>query len=404
MNKLLPVVVFFITHAVAMQGQVMWAPKADFPKCSYEGVSFAIGSTIYYGLGIDCTGGESQAFYKYDSELNTWSSVADFPGPSRRQACAFSLDGKGYVLLGFSSGLALKDVWEYDPEADSWTQKNDFAGLARGAAFCNVVNGKAYIGCGFTPDSTLYPLDLWEYDAATDVWTQKTSPPGNSLLYASRSFGIGDTLYVVGGVGGDLVEAHSEFWAYSSVSDTWEQRPDFPGSPRWYSTAFSMQGVGYCGYGSDFGDFLGDFYAYMPFEGTWTAVPALGFEMLFDGAAVVDSEDRAYCLAGIMESNTAPATTAVWEFKLLPTSAAEAPAYQTSTMAVSPNPTTGFVAVSTAYSGEYVLFNAQGIKVGSLFFNKGEEQQLDLSALAPGLYFICSSSPFVACEKIIIAK
>jgi hypothetical protein len=303
-----------------LKAQPTWNQKTDFPACSYDGVCFAVNDKVYYGLGILCGGSETNNFYQYDPMTDLWTSITSFPGPTRRKASAFSINGKGYVCLGYSSGTELQDLWEYDPVADTWTSKNDFPGVPRGAAFADVVNNKAYVGTGFAPMHGGYPMDLWEYDASTDSWNIKDTMPGIAL-YESKSFAIGDTLYVVGGVGGALLLEHNEVWAYSTTANTWIQKPDFPGgTPRWYATTFSLNGIGYCGYGFlSASNYLSDFYSYTPSAG-WLAIASNGLGMLFNGGGGgVSTSNAGYGINGVTSANPNPITSDMWEFIPEPT-------------------------------------------------------------------------------------
>ena len=69
---------------------------------------------------------------------------------ARTQAVAFSVNGKGYVGTGFNigSGGTLDDFEEYDPILDSWTSIASFPGGPRTLAVGIAIGSKGYVGTG----------------------------------------------------------------------------------------------------------------------------------------------------------------------------------------------------------------------------------------------------------------
>ena len=63
-----------------------------------------------------------------------WKTKASFPGAARHHPITFALDGNGYVLAGVTTTM-VKDFYRYDPLSDSWTKMADFPGPARGFAY-----------------------------------------------------------------------------------------------------------------------------------------------------------------------------------------------------------------------------------------------------------------------------
>jgi N-acetylneuraminic acid mutarotase len=98
-------------------------------------------------------------------------------------------------------------------------------------------------------------------------WVQHTSMPGVARAKAT-SFTIGDTIYIMGGIttNGLILD---DFWAYSISTDTWLQKPDFPGEERYGGASFVINGKGFISTGgNDFG-YLWDLWQYNPPTGTW---------------------------------------------------------------------------------------------------------------------------------------
>ncbi len=70
--------------------------------------------------------------------------TGSFPGVTRRNAVAFTVNDKGYIATGYNTS-ALSDCWEFNPANGSWTEKASIRGRKRSQAVAFVVNGKAYV-------------------------------------------------------------------------------------------------------------------------------------------------------------------------------------------------------------------------------------------------------------------
>jgi N-acetylneuraminic acid mutarotase len=78
---------------------------------------FVIGGYAYFFGGFDHANYSlNKDLYRYDPVTNTYTQKAGmpYPGLSRMQAVAFTINNKGYIATGYATGL-LNDLWEYDP-------------------------------------------------------------------------------------------------------------------------------------------------------------------------------------------------------------------------------------------------------------------------------------------------
>src|SRR5690606_7173913 len=84
-----------------------------------------------------------------------WTPIAEFPGEARYSAVGFSVDGKGYVGLGYNGTNALSDFWEYDPTTDTWTDLTTSLPVdgARYGAIAFALGNHGYVGLGSTENS-----------------------------------------------------------------------------------------------------------------------------------------------------------------------------------------------------------------------------------------------------------
>lgn len=129
---------------------------------------FEINGKIYIGTGG--TPDYNYSFYEFDPSNGTWTKKTDFPGPERRFASSFALNGKGYISCGEgrmstapSSYLMinLKDTWQYDPVSNLWTKLNDYPGSAYIDQVSSDSDSKAIVGTGHTTQTVHYGRDFW---------------------------------------------------------------------------------------------------------------------------------------------------------------------------------------------------------------------------------------------------
>lgn len=222
-----------------------WTQIADFPSDHerYSAVAFSLKGKGYVGTGFN---GETRLndFWAYDTLTNSWEQVADFPGTPRYGAVAFSIDTIGYVGTGFD-GSYLKDFYAFYPESDTWEQKDYLAGSKRRFAVAFVLNGKGYICTGI--NNGVCEDDLLEYNPATGLWTEKRrisdftdeDYDDNYTIIRSNAvaFVIGSRAYVTTG---KYSSYKNDTWEYDPLTDKWEAKTSFEGVTRIDAVAFSI--------------------------------------------------------------------------------------------------------------------------------------------------------------------
>lgn len=128
--------------------------------------------------------------WQYDPTIDSWTQVADIPGPARHRSVSFD---DGIVAGGADSAYhALSDVWKYDPVADQWDSLAPLPEPRYGMSSMNAGWLSGIIG-GASDDSTFH-ADAFEYWAPTDTWTSL----GDVLPYGIRG---GTCAYAEGGGG-----------------------------------------------------------------------------------------------------------------------------------------------------------------------------------------------------------
>ncbi|HPM90543.1 MAG TPA: kelch repeat-containing protein [Tenuifilaceae bacterium] len=218
--------------------------------------------------------------------------VASLPDKGREGSIAFSINGKGYVCLGYqATGEYFNDLYEYDPESDRWTKKSNFPGNTKYYSLCLVIDNKAYIGLGLDVNISL--SQFWEYDPACDSWTQKASFGGGTRMGAT-GFSIGNKGYVGGGTLSWANDPLNDFWEYDTTTDTWKRIADFPGVNRAWASGFTINNKGYVGAGSWVNNYYNDFWRYDPIDNKWIRIADITYERRVSKFFIIDNIGYSY--------------------------------------------------------------------------------------------------------------
>jgi len=195
---------------------------------------------------------------------NYWVKRSGLPGTGVQRPKYFSVDGKGYFVLGVRNNNS-NEMWEYTPETDSWRQLPSFPGAYRELAFGVSHNRKICIGLGTsnTASTATHYTDVWEFDLDTELWTEKASFPGEPRS-GTVDFNFDGTIYLA--FGAQRIPNTSNTIRYD---DVWQFDPDWDNGvgnqkgkwslfanceesiKRFQGAGFVINGVGYmvCGGG-----------------------------------------------------------------------------------------------------------------------------------------------------------
>ncbi|WP_276371669.1 kelch repeat-containing protein [Chryseolinea sp. H1M3-3] len=224
---------------------------------------------------------------------NVWTRMSDFPGEARFEAQSFTINGKGYLVGGYSSNqynhyTSYRDVWEYNPDSDEWTRKNDVPGIFA-IMKISVIDTKAYV---FTQST----VQFWMYDPFNDTWTRKADFPGG-YRSSTSTFTIGGKMYVTCGREKIGPTYYNDAWEYDPVTDAWTQLADLLFGARYFSLACATSQHGYLAYGYYNIDTLNEFLEYDPKIDTWkekTPVPFPSFVFSSQTANAVTINDKPF--------------------------------------------------------------------------------------------------------------
>lgn len=153
---------------------------------------------------------------------------APLPDGGRREASAFSLGGKGYVVGGKRGETILGALFAYDPATDSWTEKAALPQpMLSATAFS--IGDTAYVGGGiiqeFPNRRPAGTTGFWRYDEQSGSWTE-IAPlplPPDEFPYSGVGFTIGDFGYA-----GLFPPNYDAFFKYDPRINEWTPIAPFP--------------------------------------------------------------------------------------------------------------------------------------------------------------------------------
>ncbi|WP_057939287.1 Kelch repeat-containing protein [Algoriphagus resistens] len=285
-----------------------WERRSYFEGSSRSNSSSFTVEGRYFIVGGYSGDEYTRDLWEYDATLDAWSRRADFPGVPRSNAVAFAIGSKGYFGTGYDGRNRLEDFWSYDPSTDTWTQVSSFPGTPRYGAVGFELAGKGYIGTGFDGSEQ---KDFWQYVPETDTWSSFISM-GGAKRSGAFVFVINDVAYIGGGVNNGLYEY--DFWALDGSSETWTQKQDLDEDDdytisRSEGVGFSIGSLGYVATGTQ-GSLLSETWEYDPIMDDW--VDKTAFEgTARTGASVLSDGNRAFVLLG---SSSSLRFDDIWEF------------------------------------------------------------------------------------------
>lgn len=235
---------------------------ASFPGNNRAGaVCFKIGNKAFIGTGVNTNktedkeryrdfysvtvGGDSKAYLNWSARWDrTAEGVSSMPEEAalRHGGVGFSINGKGYVGLGYDGTNYLRDFWEYDPEGTpdpeqypsmaqnlkdnftktgKWRRVANYPGDSCRYAVAFVIDNIAYVGSGEDWDNNELQ-DFYKFDG--EKWTQIASigekrSEATAFVMTDPKDGL-EYGYVFGGNGGSGVVDF--FQRYNPRTNVWE--------------------------------------------------------------------------------------------------------------------------------------------------------------------------------------
>lgn len=184
---------------------------------------------------------------------------------------------------------------------DMWEQKANFPSFGRHRAAACSMGNKGYMGFGHINSTVNIAFgDFWEYDPATDSWTQKADF-GGGPRYHNLLFSVGNKIYA--GLGRtDLPQPADDIWEYNPLNNGWTQLNNYPGGTRIGPVSFVINDVAYVGLGVGSAN-DNTFYKYVPSADTWIQIADFpgnprntGVAFAIDGKGYVGSGNGSFGL------------------------------------------------------------------------------------------------------------
>ncbi|AWG20324.1 galactose oxidase [Flavobacterium faecale] len=126
---------------------------------------FVINDKAYLGTGVN-SGAYQTDFWEFNPATDVWTKKRDLDDDeedhdtyliTRSNAVGFAMNGLGYIGCGEYS----KTIWEYNPTTDIWNEKTALEGSARTDAIGFSINQRGFILLG--KSGTSYFDDAWEF-------------------------------------------------------------------------------------------------------------------------------------------------------------------------------------------------------------------------------------------------
>lgn len=125
---------------------------------------FIIDDKAYLGTGINNNVYELD-FWEFNPTTEVWTKkrpldYKDSYNIERSNASGFAMNGHGYIACGVNSGT-VNTVWQYDPIKDTWDERTSYEGNVRYDATAFSIQDRGYVLLGRTGSS--FFEDLWEF-------------------------------------------------------------------------------------------------------------------------------------------------------------------------------------------------------------------------------------------------
>ncbi len=157
----------------------------------------------------------------YDPDTRTWGRAAPLPAPRGGHA-AVVLDGRIHVLGGGNSVSTLADHSVYDPATDAWTERAPLS-RAKGSPAAVVFEGRLWCLGGRSGPSDFGDVEIW--DAATDRWSEGPAlvPRGSAGAVV-----LDGTILVVGGESQAERRCLDDVLRLDPAARAWRRDPPMP--------------------------------------------------------------------------------------------------------------------------------------------------------------------------------
>ncbi len=215
-----------------------WVETDSFPgEPIYGALAFTIDSVIgYVGTGMTKALGTSNTFYSYNPEAaagSKWEIVKNINPAKRFNGGVFILDSMAYIIGGTSNSRYVQDFERFNPSYEkgdyrwfkiSMDLDDDYDyQLYHQRAVAFSINGRGYICCGSSSGLSAQSA-VWEYipfigREQRGIWTKVASFEG-SLRYSAVGFAYNEVGYVMCGQSGTgSTSYYDDVWSFDPTED-----------------------------------------------------------------------------------------------------------------------------------------------------------------------------------------
>jgi N-acetylneuraminic acid mutarotase len=166
----------------------------------------------------------------YNFKDSTWKSCKSLDS-ARFAHVTVAVAGKLYVFGGTYKGVNggakdLTSIKQYDPQTDEWTTIGDIPSTLVAPAAC-VINDSVYIFGGLThgPNGFMMTPDINVFDPKTVTWSKKNGALKEPRI-RHRAVAVNDTVYILGGIGGDFSTVLHSVEMYHPKTDISTEAPN----------------------------------------------------------------------------------------------------------------------------------------------------------------------------------
>jgi N-acetylneuraminic acid mutarotase len=386
---------YFSILILSGYAQLSWLKLPDYPGAGRLGVaSMSLNGKGYMGLGFDGAGVGRSEWYEYNPATNAWTQKASLPATGRWSPAVFTIGNLGYVCTGAITGGITNQTWQYDPISDSWTQLANVPGPVRINAAGFAIGGKGYVGTGYSAGTTYN--DFYEYDPVTDVWTAMSSFPGPTRSGAG-SFSIGGKGYIGMGNNTNSTSNFKDFYEYDPATDTWSQKADFPLPYIVVPTTYASSNDGYslCGYYYQYSGIthnpLNMLYKYNQTLNEWTLSGTFsGLPRAYAGGFSLNNDIYIGSGAQRNDGSAASMLTDFWKLTNGLTLRVEDPGTY-SDFSIFPNPATQSISFDNTIRTKKLevlrIYDVNGKLISEANLD-ANARSVDISFLSTGVYFV----------------
>ena len=196
-------------------------------KFNIQSVPTAVtyGSGLVYNNGYLYTspGGSSTTFYRYDTSVNTWSTMTANSVMPFHAIYQQAMTTAGSFVYAFRNDAATFS--RYSISGNSWSAMTNAPGNFSPYGSTITSDGSTYL-YAFQGYSTAF----WRYDIGANSWTSMASGPtktgyGASLVYNEDT----NAIYATPGYDIDNQNNHlRQFWKYDIATNAWSQLAEVP--------------------------------------------------------------------------------------------------------------------------------------------------------------------------------